>query len=85
MKKVYDTEKSIYQKIKLLTCQQITIDEVHDQFDLVVQIQKYFIEWVQINYHQKILIHEQMKTIGWKFGITFLWNIIVMKQVNLQN
>jgi len=44
MKKVEDTEKNIYQRIELLTYQQKIIDGVHDLYDHVVQIQKYFIE-----------------------------------------
>jgi hypothetical protein len=49
-------------------------DQLEKQ-DLVDQIQKYSIGYENENSHQKIVMLKMMKIIGWKFGITCLWNM----------
>jgi len=50
---------------------------------LAVRIRKYFIGAVLANFRLLIVIRKTMKKIGWKFGITFSWNILKMKRVSL--
>jgi hypothetical protein len=45
-----------------------------DSQDLVDQIQKFFIGLGILNFHLQEVLFEMMKKIGWKSGITYLWN-----------
>ena len=78
-------KKSDFLQIEFLTFLLIIIGGLLDQFDLVDQILKYFTESEIQNFQLNEVTCETMKIIGWKFGITFLWNFIVTKAELFQN
>ena len=71
--------------IKFHTYQQRITGDLLDLLDHVDQILKYFTEYENLNIQPSEVTYETMKTIGWKFGITFSWNFIVTKAELSQN
>ena len=72
-------KKSDFLQIEFLTFLLIIIDGLLDLLDLVDLILKYFTESENQNIQPSEATCETMKTIGWRFGITFSWNFIVTK------
>jgi hypothetical protein len=65
-----------YQRIEFRIYQKKIIGGRLEILDLVDLIQKYFIGFEKVSFHQKIVMFEMTKIIGWKFGIMCLWNLI---------
>ena len=78
-------KKSDFLQTKSLTSQLTITDGLLDLLDRVDQILKYFIESENLNIQLSEATCETMKTIGWRFGITFSWNFIVTKAELFQN
>ena len=78
-------KKSDFLQIEFPTFLLIIIDGLLDLLDLVDLILKYFTESENLNIQLSEATCETMKTTGWKFGITFSWNFIVMKAELFQN
>ena len=72
-------KKSDFLQTKSLTSQLTITDGLLDLLDLVDLTLKYFTESENLNIQLSEATCETMKTIGWKSGITFSWNSIVMK------
>ena len=72
-------KKYDFLQTEFLTFQQTTTDGLLDLLDHVDQIQKYSTESENQNIQLSEATYETMKTIGWRFGIMFSWNFIVMK------
>ena len=72
-------KKSDSPQTKFPTFLLIIIDGLLDLWDLVDLILKYFTESENQNIQLSEATCETMKTIGWRFGITFSWNFIVTK------
>ena len=72
-------KKSDFQLREFLISLLIIIDGLLDLLDHVDLILKYFTESENLNIQLSEATCETMKTIGWKSGITFSWNSIVMK------
>ena len=72
-------------QIEFLTFLLIITDGLLDQYDHVDLILKYFTESESQNFQLNEAMCETMKTIGWRFGITFSWNSIVTKAELSQN
>ena len=78
-------KKSDFLQIEFPTFLLIIIDGLLDLLDHVDPILKYFTESENQNIQQSEAMCETMRTIGWKFGITFSWNFTVMKVELSQN
>jgi hypothetical protein len=68
-------------KIEFLTFQKKIIGGLQVILDLVDQILKYFTGYEIVNFHQKEVMFEMTKKIGWKSGIMYLWNSINCQMV----
>ena len=78
-------KKSDFLQTEFLTFLLIIIDGLLDLLDHVDPILRYFIESGNLNIQLNEATCETMKTIGWRFGITFSWNFIVTKAELSQN
>ena len=78
-------KRSDFLQIEFPTFLLIIIDGLLDLYDHVDQILKYFTEYENQNIQLNEVTYETMKTIGWRFGITFSWNFIVTKAELFQN
>ena len=78
-------KKSDFLQTEFLTFLLIIIDGLLDLWDRVDLILKYFTESENRSFQLSEATYETMKTIGWKFGITFSWNFIVTKAELSQN
>ena len=70
------------QKKEFLIYEKKIIGGLLETLDLVDLTQKFFIGFEKVNFHQNEVMLEMMKIIGWKSGITFLWNIIDFQMEN---
>jgi hypothetical protein len=78
-------KKSDFLQTGFLTFLLIIIDGLLDQLDHVDLILKYFTESENQNFQLSEATCETMKTIGWRFGITFSCNFTVTKAELSQN
>ena len=78
-------KKSDFLQTEFLTFLLIIIDGLLDLYDLVDLILKYFTESENLSSLLNEAMYETMKTIGWKFGITFSWSSIVTKAERSRN
>ena len=72
-------KKSDFLQTEFLIFLLIITDGLLDLLDHVDLILKYFTESENQNIQLSEATCETMKTIGWRFGITFSWNSTVMK------
>ena len=78
-------KKSDFPLTEFLIFLLIITDGLLDLLDHVDLIQKYFTESENQNIQPNEATCETMKTIGWKFGITFSWSFIVTKAELFRN